>query len=175
MPATWTWSYGTGDAGPSLGQGLPWVCMGAEGERPGPGAGAGLVPTSLQMESIASVIVEDEGGPGVRTGQRHRVFAEVAQAPLVALALHGWQWLRGRLAGKAPAMPRATLRLVAHLALGGRKTLALVEVEGQRYLVGGGGDTVTAIVAVQAAAQDHGGASTQNRTSGAQVPGECAG
>jgi flagellar biogenesis protein FliO len=129
------------------------------------------------MESVAHAIVEDEDedGPGVRAGQRHRVFAGAAQAPLVALALHGWQWLRGRLAGKAPATPRATLRLVAHLALGGRKTLALVEVEGQRYLVGGGGDTVTAIVAVQVAAQDHWGPSAQDRATGTQVPGECAG
>lgn len=78
---------------------------------------------------------------------KRNAFAVVAQSPLIALGLQGWRWLRERRTGNVPASVRTSMRLVAHLALGGRKTLALVEIDGQRYLVGGGADSVTAIVA----------------------------
>lgn len=74
----------------------------------------------------------------------------VEQAPLAAFLVHGWRWLLGRFQGKAPRGARETMRLVAHLALGGRRSLVLVEVEGQRYLIGGSMDTVTAIVPLAA-------------------------
>ncbi len=73
----------------------------------------------------------------------------LAQSPLIAAALQGWQWLVARCKGGAPAAARPTLRVLSQLPLGGRKTLTLIDLEGQRYLVGGGSDSVTAILAIQ--------------------------
>ena len=73
----------------------------------------------------------------------------LAQSPLIAAALQGWQWLVARCKGGAPTQTRPTLRVLSQLPLGGRKTLTLIDLEGQRYLVGGGSDSVTAILAIQ--------------------------
>ena len=70
--------------------------------------------------------------------------------PVVQFVLHAIAWCRAKMAGtQSSASP---LRLVSHLALGGKKSLALVEADGVRFLVGGGADSVTVIVPVTQAA-----------------------
>ena len=66
--------------------------------------------------------------------------------PIVQFVLHAIAWCRGKMAGMASSA--SPLRLVSHLALGGKKSLALVEADGVRFLVGGGADSVTVIVPV---------------------------
>ncbi len=87
---------------------------------------------------------------------------------MIAAALQGWQWLVARCKGAAPATARPTLRVLSQLALGGRKTLTLIDLEGQRYLVGGGSDSVTAILAIQSEGETTRELGTPSSTSTAQ-------
>ena len=64
--------------------------------------------------------------------------------------LHAIAWCKGKLT--SGASEPATLRLVSRLALGGKRSLSLVEADGVRFLVGGGADSVTIIVPVIPAA-----------------------
>ena len=81
--------------------------------------------------------------------QKHpAAFGVLAQSPVIVVLLQIWQWVTARLKQTAPTATRSSMKTLSHLALGGRKTITLVEVDGVRYLVGGGADTVTTIVAV---------------------------
>lgn len=66
--------------------------------------------------------------------------------PLVQFVMRGIAGCRTRL--KSNAADAASLRLVGRLTLGGKKSLALVEADGVRFLIGGGLDSVTVIVPV---------------------------
>jgi flagellar biogenesis protein FliO len=66
--------------------------------------------------------------------------------PVAQFILNSIAWCRSKLF--AGASGPAPLRLVSRLALGGRKSLSLVEVDGVRFLVGGGADSVTVIVPI---------------------------
>ncbi|HEX4020065.1 MAG TPA: flagellar biosynthetic protein FliO [Acidobacteriaceae bacterium] len=109
------------------------------------------IPESAADDLSGKNIPSRRNQPSRWAANKRNAFAVVAQSPLIALGLQGWHWLRTRRARHVPASVRTSMRLVAHLALGGRKTLALVEIDGQRYLVGGGADSVTAIVAASSA------------------------
>jgi flagellar biogenesis protein FliO len=66
--------------------------------------------------------------------------------PIVQFVLGAVAWCRTKLtAGASAATP---LRLVNQLALGGKRSLSLVEVDGVHFLVGGGAESVTVIVPV---------------------------
>lgn len=60
--------------------------------------------------------------------------------------LAGWvlALIQGREVGKTPRH----MRVVEHLALGGRRQLTLVACDGERYLVGGSAEGVETIVRV---------------------------
>jgi flagellar biogenesis protein FliO len=53
-----------------------------------------------------------------------------------------WEWIRGRLAGIAVRRTPRRLRLCETLALGEKRFVAVIEFEGQRFLVGGGAASV---------------------------------
>jgi flagellar biogenesis protein FliO len=58
--------------------------------------------------------------------------------------LGGWtDWLRARLSSQA--RPRRRLELIERIALGPRQTLALVEVEGRRFLVASAAEGAPAV------------------------------
>ncbi len=102
-------------------------------------------PEESTLEVLESTAVSKSTAVQKSTGTQ----TVLAQSPLIAAALQGWQWLVTRCKGGAPATARPTLRVLSQLPLGGRKTLTLIDLEGQRYLVGGGSDSVTAILAIQ--------------------------
>ena len=135
MPATWTWNT--------------YIENLLSKEVLISSAGAGSVAlkgrSALEVKKRAKKTAKKNKEKSARGS-----FFVLAQSPLMALGQRGWRWLVARCAGGVPTATRPTMRLVGHLALGGRKTITLVEVEGQRYLVGGGADSVTAIVAVGA-------------------------
>lgn len=53
-----------------------------------------------------------------------------------------WEWIRGRLAGIAVRRTPRRLRLCETLVLGEKRFVAVIEFEGQRFLVGGGAASV---------------------------------
>ncbi|MEO6829410.1 MAG: flagellar biosynthetic protein FliO [Acidobacteriaceae bacterium] len=55
-------------------------------------------------------------------------------------------WCRARLSGGATEA--SPLRLIGQLPLGGKRSLALIEADGVRFLVGGSTDSVAIIVPV---------------------------
>jgi flagellar biogenesis protein FliO len=67
-------------------------------------------------------------------------------------------WLLGvlRTLRKRRVTARREMRMVECLSLGGRRQLMLVECSGERYLVGGGADTVETIVHVGGPQTTHG-------------------
>lgn len=127
-------------------------------DRKGMDGQAHRIPEGAADDLSGKNIPSCHNQPSRWAANKHNAFAVVAQSPLIALGLQGWHWLRARRGRHLPASVRTSMRLVAHLALGGRKTLALVEIDGQRYLVGGGADSVTAIVAASSAPASSAGA-----------------
>lgn len=70
--------------------------------------------------------------------------------PIVQFAIRTVRWCRAKCtAGRKEVAP---LLLVGQLALGAKRHLSLVEVNGMQFLVGGGTDHVTVIVPVPAKA-----------------------
>jgi flagellar biogenesis protein FliO len=67
-------------------------------------------------------------------------------------------WLLGvwRALRKQRVGARREMRMVECLSLGGRRQLMLVECSGERYLVGGGTDSVETIVHVGGSRTPHG-------------------
>jgi flagellar biogenesis protein FliO len=68
--------------------------------------------------------------------------------PLVQFALHATLWFRSRFT--SATKPSAQLRLVGQLNLGAKRHVSVVEIGGQRFLVGGGSEHVTVIVPIPA-------------------------
>lgn len=69
--------------------------------------------------------------------------------PIVQFFLNAGRWWRTKCAaGRKEGTP---LRLVGQLALGAKRHLALVEVDGAQFLVGGGAEQITVIVPVREA------------------------
>ncbi len=74
-------------------------------------------------------------------------WAIVERSPWLALGLRCWRGLRTRFASGTPqAVRRHSMQVLSNLALGGRKTITLIQVDGQRYLVGSGAESVTSMV-----------------------------
>ncbi len=96
------------------------------------------------------------GEEGLFPGRGARRWLPPAERmpPIVQFALHVVQWCRSR--GNAGRKNDAPLRLVGQLALGAKRHLALVEVGGAQFLVGGGAEHVTVIVPVPRAAETDG-------------------
>jgi flagellar biogenesis protein FliO len=64
----------------------------------------------------------------------------------------GWFWafwavIRERAGARQPA--RRRLRLIESLAVGGRRTVTLIECDGRHFLIGGGSDSVQCIQPVE--------------------------
>lgn len=57
-------------------------------------------------------------------------------------------WVLGLIRGREMRKTAKHLRVVEHLALGGRRQLTLIVCDGERFLVGGGPDGVETIVPV---------------------------
>lgn len=93
--------------------------------------------------------IEGETSVAALSKKRPGAFGVLAQSPVISLGLLFWHWLSAHWTKNMSVAERPAMRTLSHLALGGRKTITLVEVDGLRYLIGGGADTVTAIVAVQ--------------------------
>ena len=83
---------------------------------------------------------------------RQRIRSAAAQIPVLAAAERLAQRLASLGAGARARQTsaRPAQKILTNLALGGRKSLTLVEIDGQRYLVGCGAESVTAIVPVPA-------------------------
>ena len=79
-------------------------------------------------------------------------MAVLMRSPLIAFLLLTWRRVSWRLRQKQIAQARPSMQVIGYLALGGRRTLALVEIEGQQYLIGGSADRVSTIVAVSPSA-----------------------
>lgn len=75
-------------------------------------------------------------------------MAVLMQSPLIAFLLFVWRSVAGRLRRIQAVPARPSMQVIGYLSLGGRRTLALVEIEGQQYLIGGSADQVSTIVAV---------------------------
>ena len=135
MSATWTWNSQSENSTLSLGRPPAGQPDSESFDTANPDTANPLEPAKTLSSAEA---LQSSGAQTV-----------LAQSPLIAAALQGWQWLVARCKGGAPAAARPTLRVLSQLALGGRKTLTLIDLEGQRYLVGGGSDSVTAILAIQ--------------------------
>jgi len=69
--------------------------------------------------------------------------------PLVQFIVRAVQWFKVKC--RSSATPTPQLRLVGQLALGAKRHLSLVEVDGVQFLVGGGVEHVTVIVPVPTA------------------------
>ncbi len=95
--------------------------------------------------------------------------------PIAQCAVRLVQWCQSkRRTGRKEG---ATLRLVGQLALGAKRHLALVEVGGMQFLVGGGAEHVTVIVPVPAgtpapAANVRGAAESGGAGAGIDAAGE---
>ena len=132
MQATWTWTPQFESQG---------TTASAEDASTRTGAASVIANT---FTAIKNVEISD-----VTATKKHpAAFAVLAQSPVIVVLLQLWQWITARLKQTAPMATRSSMKTLSHLALGGRKTITLVEVDGVRYLVGGGADTVTTIVAV---------------------------
>jgi flagellar biogenesis protein FliO len=66
--------------------------------------------------------------------------------PIVQFVMHSIAWCRAKFKGGTVEV--SPLRLISQLPLGGKRSLALVETDGLRFLVGGSVDSVTVIVPV---------------------------
>lgn len=100
-------------------------------------------PSSAALSPVAPT------GRGDRHMAEARGFwpAEDRLPTVVRFALQVGRWIRSRCIAKTDKP--APLRMIGQMSLGGKRHLALVEVEGTRFLVGGGSENVTAIVAVE--------------------------
>lgn len=65
--------------------------------------------------------------------------ADKLEQPLPPLRSRWWEWIRGRLA--SVRVPRR-LRLCETLALGEKRFVAVIEFDGQQFLVGGAAASV---------------------------------
>ena len=103
--------------------------------------GEALHSTDLGRSPGAEVSVAEKG--------ERRWMPPVEQMPpIVQFAIRTAHWCRAKcMAGRKEAAP---LLLVGQLALGAKRHLALVEVNGMQFLVGGGSEHVTVIVPVPA-------------------------
>lgn len=70
--------------------------------------------------------------------------------PIMQFVMHAIAWCRTKLKGGVSVA--SPLRLVSQLPLGGKRSLALIEADGLRFLIGGGADSVTVIVPVSGTA-----------------------
>lgn len=144
MPATWTWNQQTED---SLAESLP-----SERSLPVAELATSLTPTASFAQILTAAATPEAASPqsGVALQQEARVWAVVERSPWLMVGLRCWRGLRARFAGGPPvAVRRPSMQVLSNLALGGRKTITLIEVDGQRYLVGAGAESVTAMVAIR--------------------------
>ena len=84
---------------------------------------------------------------------RERISSAAAQIPVLAAAERLAQRLVALGAGtRGKESARPSQKILTSLSLGGRRSLTLVEMDGQRYLVGCGAESVTTILPVPAGA-----------------------
>ncbi len=67
--------------------------------------------------------------------------------PIVQFVLRVAEWCKGKWT--PAAKPATQLRLIGQLALGAKRHVSVVEVNGLQFLVGGGAEHVTVIVPLQ--------------------------
>ena len=101
---------------------------------------------------LASAEAPASGSQAEAGKLRQRIRSAAAQIPVLAAAERLAQRLASLGAGARARQTsaRPAQKILTNLALGGRKSLTLVEIDGQRYLVGCGAESVTAIVPVPA-------------------------
>lgn len=97
----------------------------------------GLLLAAASAGALSLALLPGEAGP------------LAARAGLAALAVGALAWLAGRRPGTGPAPP---LRVTARAALGRTATVALVEVDGRRFLVGAGERSLELLVELGPAA-----------------------
>lgn len=91
--------------------------------------------------------VRKRGGIGRILQKRNPASGNYSGMPPIAqFVLHAFAWCRTKWTAKTS--DAAPLKLVSQLALGGKRSLSLVEADGLRFLVGGGTESVTIIVPV---------------------------
>lgn len=83
---------------------------------------------------------------GASTGRRSWIPPTDSMPPIVQFVLSAVRWFQAKCA--PCAKPGTPLRLVAQLSLGAKRHISVVEVEGMRFLVGGGTENVTVIVPI---------------------------
>jgi hypothetical protein len=131
MLSAWTWNSqaSVSDVSPSLSQAAPT-----------------LSEAELHREQQPST------GLGPHT-LRERIRSTAAQIPVLAAAERLAQRMVALGAGvRSKGAPRPSQKILTSLSLGGRRSLTLVEMDGQRYLVGCGAESVTTILPVSAGA-----------------------
>ena len=117
----------------------------------------GLVGASVHLSHQASDGVCNPGSAIApdsalsRQGWRTWIPSLERTPPLVQFIARAALWLKAKFRSGEYQIPR--LRLVGQLALGAKRHLSLVEVGGVQFLVGGGVEHVTVIVAVPPAGQ----------------------
>ncbi len=138
MQATWTWTpqFETQGKTASAEEGFMQASV----------AGSDVAGSDVQTLTAREDTISDT--TSFLQKKHPAAFAVLAQSPVIAVLLLGWKWIAARWQRSTPITERPSMKTLSHLALGGRKTITLVEVDGVRYLVGGGADTVTTIVAV---------------------------
>lgn len=86
---------------------------------------------------------------GSKSGWRRWFPSLDRTPPLVQFIVRVTRWLKAKSRSGVTQAPQ--LRLVGQLALGAKRHLSLVEVDGVRFLIGGGIEHVTVIVPIPAA------------------------
>ena len=69
--------------------------------------------------------------------------ADKLEQPLPPLRSRWWEWIRGRLASVRVQRAPRRLRLCETLALGEKRFVAVIEFEGQQFLLGGSAASVS--------------------------------
>jgi hypothetical protein len=150
MLSAWTWNAaenagGNADekaAGKALGIGVSGASQ---------LSGAAVQPQERSLDP--SLKPSLNGQPANASALRQRIRSAAAQIPVLAAAERLAQRFTALGAGaRHRQAARPAHRILTNLALGGRKSLTLVEIDGQRYLVGCGAESVTAILPVPAPA-----------------------
>lgn len=114
-----------------------------------PGIAAALTTAENVFGAVDREATTEAHRPLAAGGKRNWMPPADRMPPIVQFALHAARWFKTKVV--SGTKEGAQLRLVGQLALGAKRHLALVEVGGVRFLVGGGAEHVTVIVPVPAA------------------------
>lgn len=116
-------------------------------------AAPGIAATLTMAENVSGAAAQEHltlaGAPLAGNGKRSWIPPSDFMPPVVQFALQAVRWFKTKVT--TGTKEGSQLRLVSQLNLGAKRHLALVEVGGVQFLIGGGAEHVTVIVPVPAA------------------------